>query len=79
MNEVKTQMRTFLGRFARNRELGDDDDIFAMGFVNSLFAMELVLFTEKTFGITIEQEDMDFDNFRSLNAIAQLIERKNGE
>ena len=47
-----------------------------MGFVNSLFAMQLVLFVENHFGVAVEDDDLDIDNFKSINAIASLIERK---
>ena len=72
----KTQIRNFLGRSIRDRELGDDEDLLELGFVNSLLAMQLLLFIEKTFDIRIEQQDMDLENFRSVNAILRLVESK---
>jgi len=74
--EIRTQIRAFLAKFFNNIEVEDDQDIFAMGFVNSLFAMQLVLFVEKEFGIPIDNDDLDIDNFRSISALASLIERK---
>ena len=74
--EIKTKIREFLARFFQNLELEDDQDIFALGFINSLFAMQLVLFIEKEFAMHIENEDLDIDNFRSLNAIANLVEQR---
>ncbi len=76
MNDCKAKIRGFLTKFFRNRELGDDEDIFALGFVNSLLAIQLVSFVEKEFVVTIEDEDLDLDNFRSLNAIDSLVARK---
>lgn len=74
--DIKTSIRAFLARFFQNVNLEDDQDIFALGFVNSLFAMQMVLFVEKEFGFTVEDDDLNMDNFRSINAIAGLIERK---
>jgi methoxymalonate biosynthesis acyl carrier protein len=74
----KQQIREFVSRFVRGHELGDGEDIFATGFVNSMFAMQLVQFVETTFGITVESDDLDIDNFRSIDAIAALVERKQG-
>ncbi|MGO9958822.1 MAG: acyl carrier protein [Solirubrobacteraceae bacterium] len=69
------QIRSFiLGRFP-NAELADDQDIFELGYVNSLFAMELVLFVEKRFGIAIPNEELDIANFRTIAAVAELIGR----
>lgn len=76
MEENKIKIRKFLSRFFRKRELLDDEDIFSLGFVNSLFAMQLVMFIEKEFGIQVANEDMDLKNFSSINSISQLIEDK---
>jgi len=69
-------IREFIARHVRDHELREDEDIFATGFVNSMFAMQLVNFVETTFGFTVESDDMDLDNFRSIAAIAALVERK---
>lgn len=74
--EMKAAIRQFLAQPFKNYALQDDEDIFALGFVNSLFAMQLVLFIEKTFQITIENEDLELDNFRTINALASLVARK---
>jgi acyl carrier protein len=76
MNDVQSRIKTFLSRFFRQHDLQPDEDIFALGFVNSLLAMQLVNFVEKEFGVTIEDEDLDLANFRSLSAIDALVERK---
>lgn len=78
MNIEETTIKTkeFISRFIRNHDLQPDDDIFAMGFVNSLFAMQLVLFVEQEFGITVEDEDLELDNFRTVERITALVERK---
>lgn len=75
-DEIKTCTRAFLGKFFKAIEVQDDDDIFAMGFVNSLFAMQLVLFIEKEFGMSVEDEDLNIDNFRTINTITELIKGK---
>ncbi len=76
MGAIETTIRNFLAKHFQNIELQSDQDIFALGFVNSLFAMQLVMFVEKEFDITIEDEDLDIDNFRSIQAIIALVERK---
>ena len=76
MNDDQVKIREFLSRFFRSREIGIDDDIFALGFVNSLLAMQLVAFVEKEFGVRVEDDDLDLDNFRSIGAISRLVEKK---
>jgi methoxymalonate biosynthesis acyl carrier protein len=70
------KIKAFLGKYFKNLELQDDQDFFALGFVNSLFAMQLVLFVEKELGVPVSNEDLDIDNFRSINAITALVQRK---
>ena len=75
-NEIKEKIRTFLARYIRNHELLDDEDIFASRLVNSLFAMQMVLFIEKEYKITVENEDLDLKNFSTLNRISDFIRKK---
>jgi len=76
MEEKKLKIKAFLSRFFKKYELKDDEDIFSLGFVNSLFAMQLIMYLEKEFGIRIENKDMNLDNFRTINLICNLIESK---
>lgn len=76
MEEIKVRVRAFLSKFFKKHELEDSEDIFALGFVNSLFAMQLVMFIEKEFGIRIENNDLDLQNFRSIDSISELISSK---
>ncbi|HEY3366488.1 MAG TPA: acyl carrier protein [Symbiobacteriaceae bacterium] len=76
MDEIKARVRSFLSRFFRKYELQDDEDIFSLGVVNSLFAMQLVLFIEKQFGVKVENQDLNLNNFRTIAAIASFVESK---
>ena len=78
MDETQGKIKTFLSRFFKNHDLKPDEDIFALGFVNSLLAMQLVAFVEKEFGIEVADADLDLDNFRSIQSIADLVARKRG-
>ncbi len=78
MDTPEAKIKQFLSRFFKSHDLGPEEDIFALGFVNSLLAMQLVAFVEKEFGIKVEDEDLDLDNFRSIGAIARLVAKKRG-
>lgn len=56
-----------------------DRDLFASGLFSSLFAMQLVVHLEKTYGVTIGGADLRLDNFRSAWAMSQLVLRLRGE
>jgi len=76
MQEAKNKIKNFLTKSFRHHDFLEDEDIFSLGFVNSMFAIQLVLFLEKEFQITIEDEDIEFDNFRSINSMSSFLERK---
>jgi acyl carrier protein len=76
VNEIEGKLRVFLAKIFRNHELQNDEDIFQAGFVNSMFAMQLVLFIETEFKLRIEDEDLELDNFRTINAMVGLIDKK---
>jgi acyl carrier protein len=58
--------------------LDDDADLFASGIVNSLFAVQLMTFVEKTFAIEVDMDDLDIENFKSLDATTAFVLRKKG-
>ena len=58
--------------------LSDDDNIFKLGFVDSPFAIQLVCFIEEEFKIKVGDNDLDIDNFTSVNRIAEFVSRKKG-
>jgi methoxymalonate biosynthesis acyl carrier protein len=74
--EIKLKVKTFISSHSRYQALAYDQDIFALGLVNSLFAIQLVNFVESEFAVTVEQEDLEIENFNTIDAIANLIHRK---
>lgn len=76
--KMRKQVTEFIeGRFP-NLTLAADEDIFALGFVNSLFAMELVLFLENTFGFSVPNDALRLDNFRTVNSMVELVRQHAG-
>lgn len=72
----KGTIRNFLSRFFSTDDLTDTDNFFERGFVNSLFAMQLVMFVEKEFSLRVENEDLDIQNFNTISGISNFVERK---
>nr|WP_295680131.1 acyl carrier protein [uncultured Lachnoclostridium sp.] len=79
LEEIKAKIRKFLVRFSGQRELQDDENLFEVGFVNSLFSMQLVTFVENNFDFEIANEDLDVKNFSTINSICQFIQSKSGD
>lgn len=59
----------------RNARLGEDEDLLSSGILDSLGILQIVAFIEKTFSIRIPDEDVVFDNFQSVNAMAAYLQR----
>jgi len=77
-NAVKATIRSFILSSIAIANLDDDADLFESGIVNSLFAVQLMTFIEKTFAIEMGINDLEIDNFKSLNATTGFVMRRNG-
>jgi len=75
-----TEPATIIREFFTSRlgeKVADDDDIFALGFVTSMFALELVSFIESVFEFEIPHEQLVLDNFRSVSSLTNLVNGRN--
>ncbi|WP_223068397.1 acyl carrier protein [Paenibacillus caui] len=80
--ELNQKIRSFIESqlvvFEDEAKFEDDDNIFEMGFVNSLFAMQLLEYIESEFSVTVDNDDLDIKNFSTVNNISALVNRKVG-
>lgn len=80
--ELKEKIRSFISDNLIvadpnvDRTFTDEDNIFKMGFVNSLFAMKLLNYVENEFDILVDNEDINITNFSSVENIVRLVENK---
>ena len=73
---IKETVRDFISNSVKIAGVNDDENLFETGIVNSLFAVQLMTFIEKTFAIEVGPEDLDIENFKSLNAMMAFVLRK---
>ncbi|WP_150243252.1 acyl carrier protein [Nocardiopsis quinghaiensis] len=72
--EIEAGLIAFLE--GRTRVSWDEDvDLFATGGLSSMFAMELVVHLEQTYGVSIRGGDLKLDNFRTVRTMAGLVRR----
>ena len=57
-------------------DLDDDASFLDEGVVDSTGTLELVTFVEETFNITVEDDEIEPDNFDSVNNLYAYIQRK---
>jgi acyl carrier protein len=75
-NDLCETIRKFIKDSINIEGFGDDDNLFESGLINSLFAIQLTNFVERRFGIEIGMDDLNIDNFKSINATAAFVASK---
>jgi len=74
---------TALSEFVRNEllhgrkvALTEDADLLSAGIVDSLGILRLVAFIEERFGVQVPDEDVVFENFQSIGAMASYVSQR---
>lgn len=75
-DDVEARLAEFFASATGGARIGADDDYFALGLVNSLLSLEIVAFVEGAFQVTVEVDDLDLDNFRTIGRIAAFVRGK---
>jgi len=79
---VRDRIRSFvLEKFplARIRRVSDSDELLETGIVDSLGILDLVAFLESDFGLSVNDEDLVPEHFRSIECISDFTEQKHLE
>lgn len=77
-DKIRAFVQSNLNVFDPDVEFSDADNIFQSGFVNSLFAVQLIAYLEKEFAIKIANQDMQISNFSSVDKMVEFVEQKLG-
>jgi acyl carrier protein len=59
-----------------NREIGPDEPLLSSGLIDSFSLMDLALFVEDTFGVRIEDTELNKETFDNLAELASLIDSR---
>jgi len=84
MTEIKEAIRSKIVELAKElgrktRTVGDDEEIPATGLLDSAALMELVMWFENTYGLSIDQADITMENFGTVNAMASYWQLNSGK
>lgn len=78
--EIKNTLRHYIVTEIMHEKnlsiLGDDTPLIEEGIIDSMGLIELVRFMEQQFSIAVAEEEMDLDNFRTLNSLTVFIQMK---
>ena len=56
-----------------NRTIGAEEALISSGLIDSFSLMDLALYVEDTFGVRIEDTELNADTFDTLNQLSALI------
>jgi acyl carrier protein len=59
-----------------NRKIAADEPLISRGLIDSFSLMDLALHIEDTFGVHIEDTELNADTFDNLNQLSALIESR---
>ena len=79
MADIKPQVRSYIADnfyFGKDGALADDDSLLSKGVLDSTGVLELAAFLEKTFAITVQDDELMPENLDSLNAIEAYVRGK---
>jgi acyl carrier protein len=74
---TESKVRRFLEEsFPLVRNVGNDSLLLGTGLLDSLGVLEVVGFVEREFHITVLDEDLSPENFRTIKSIAAFVSQK---
>ena len=56
--------------------IASETDLMELGILDSLAIAQLVMFLEDTFSLELDPDDIDPENFKSVDAMVALVERR---
>jgi acyl carrier protein len=59
-----------------NRKIAAGESLISSGLIDSFSLMDLALYVEDTFGVRIEDTELNADTFDNLNQLSALIESR---
>jgi len=59
-----------------NRKIAADESLITSGLIDSFSLMDLALFVEDTFGVRIEDTELNANTFDNLTQLTSLIESR---
>jgi acyl carrier protein len=77
--ELNQQVRDFVTAnfyVADPKSLEDGTSLLDAGIIDSTGVLEVIMFVETTFGVTVEDSEMLPENLDSIERIAAFVERK---
>jgi len=59
----------------KNASLDENEDLLSSGILDSLAILQLVAYIDKAFEIQVPDEDVMYDNFKSINTLVEYLQQ----
>ena len=79
MSDITTQLAGFIAANILkqpNRKISNDESLISSGLIDSFSLMDVALYVEDTFGVRIEDTELNAETFDNLTQLAALIESR---
>jgi acyl carrier protein len=77
-NKVRAHVEGHFLRSSGGTSLSNDESLLESGILDSAGIFERVVFLEKEFDVTINDEDIVVDNFENIACITKFVQSKTG-
>ncbi|WP_328611565.1 acyl carrier protein [Amycolatopsis sp. NBC_00345] len=74
--EISAVVREFITRLSGHPDIEDDRPLISAGVLDSIAAVQMVDFVERTFHVEVTDEDLELLNFDSVRGLAALVTRR---
>ncbi len=79
MSQITDELSSFIAKNILKqpgRVIAADEKLISSGLIDLFSLMDLALFVEDTYGVRIEDTELNADTFDSLNQLAALIQSR---
>lgn len=75
---IQDEIRGYLTRFVDDPARLDQPGLITGGLFDSMVAVQLIAFIEDRYGICVDNDDLEIENFDSLSSLVAFVLRKAG-
>jgi len=72
---VREEVEKYITKLTNENEIDHAQNLFESGFLSSLDVLDLLSFIENTYNITVSDDDLEIDNFGSIDNMVKYIEK----
>ena len=76
MNEMGEGIQEFLKNTLQIEDIDQNTALIDDGYIDSIQILDLAMFIEETYQVTLDADDMMVENFASIDAIVTYISQK---